>query len=84
MNIPINTVGLFRSGEYPGWYVKVLDEDDGGFLVLLAKHKDFTGGPDEGYDYWFLSSELEAYFSSVEVEWLPREKHQPPSPSAKA
>ena len=68
--IPYNKIGLVKSGDMSGFYVKILpDPDDtGGYYILYSR--DFSDLSAEGYDEWRLNElEIENYFNNITVNW---------------
>lgn len=68
--IPYNKIGLVKSGDMSGFYVKVLPDLDGtgGYYILYSK--DFSSKYSEGYDDWMLTdAEVQNYFKTISVDW---------------
>lgn len=69
MIIKLNTIGKILQGDNSGFYVKIVPDDNGSFLVLLKPSLE----TDEGFDDWVQSMELlDDYIvqSKWVIEWL--------------
>jgi hypothetical protein len=70
--VPIDTPGEILSGDMKGWFIKVIEADEGGaYLVLQSKNSHFGGGLGEGFDDWVLPEDLDYYFEMKrwEIRW---------------
>lgn len=68
--IPYNKIGLVKSGDMSGFYVKILPDpnETGEYYILYSK--DFSDLSAEGYDEWRLNElEIENYFNNITVNW---------------
>ena len=69
MTIKLNTLGKILQGDNSGFYVKIVPDDHGSFLVLLKPSLETH----EGFDDWVQSMEfLDEYImqSKWVIEWL--------------
>ena len=69
-SIKWNTIGLVKSGDMKGYYVKAYPDNDGtgGYYLLFSK--DFSNTQAEGYDEWYPNlDELSNRFSDFNIDW---------------